>query len=94
MAVVVEIPARAAIRRAQVLRVRAQVAGTSILAHTATNDIAEAIETLAGSTDEISIKAAADQLWEMTEAERIEALSMEEDDPKSYLAALYSPAAA
>lgn len=94
MAVVVDIPAPAAIRHAQVIRVRAQVGGTSILAHTPTNEIAEAIEVLAAGTDAASIKAAAEELWAMPEAGRIEALGMEEDDPKSYLAALYSPAAA
>ncbi|WP_018771483.1 hypothetical protein [Arthrobacter sp. 162MFSha1.1] len=99
MAVTIEIPeaatapSEAAIWQAQYLRKRAQASGRVPLATRAAGDIAGDIEALAAGDDQESIKAAAELLWGMSEAERMEALNLDEDDPKSYLAAVYSPAA-
>lgn len=75
------------------LKAQLELAGIStVLRSVSTKELAEALEELAEEFDD-NLATAAAALLKMDEAERLEALGLDLDDEKSYLAAKYGMAA-
>ncbi|MCO4263749.1 hypothetical protein NG697_12585 [Pseudarthrobacter sp. MDT3-26] len=78
---------RKAVAAIAAANLKARAGRSGALAHTSTSQIAETLVDL-----DDNIFAASATLWSMDEDERMEALGLDQDDPKSYLAAKYGMA--